>query len=71
MIEHINVTKYVMHIDPNEELFIDFARATIKNPRYFREEKYLRVEINDELVFFQAETEETRRFIRDHLGVIL
>lgn len=68
--KYVNVTNYIMHIEPNEQLFIDFDNANIKNPRYFHEEQYLRVDINNELVFFQTETKETRAFIREHFGIV-
>ena len=66
---YVNVTNYIMHIELNEELFIDFASAAIKNPRYFHKEKYLRININDEDIFFQTETKESRTFIKTHFGI--
>lgn len=68
---YINVTDYIMHINQNEQLFVDFDNASIKNPRYFHKEQYLRIDINNELIFFQTETKETKAFIRGHFGIVL
>lgn len=69
MRDYTEVTEYVMHMSSNERLFIDFENERIA--RYFIDEMYLHVEIDGESVDFQAETQETRDFIKEHFNIKL
>lgn len=71
MTNYIDVTNYIMHVQPDQRIFIDFDNARFGNPKYIISKKYLVVDVNDEDIFFQAETKETRAFIKAYFGIII